>query len=186
MASSHSSQKREALVCVIRAFDDQNFPKNVDSILNELDKDGHYDACYHSAQHKHAVQRALVMATLGSSSENDSENIPLSQYAVTALERTEPSSPPLAVLGCACNGCEPSHIHVTDLCQNCVAKPCIAACRFDAIHSNGKKSVVDAQRCKKCSACLRACPYGAISETIVPCEHACPVDAIMENEQGMR
>ncbi|MDR3273963.1 MAG: 4Fe-4S binding protein [Puniceicoccales bacterium] len=184
MTSSHLSQKREALVCVIRAFNGQNFPESVDSILNELDREGYYDTCYHSVQHKHAIQRALVMAALGSSGENDSENTPLSKYAGIALERTEPSSPPLAVLGCACNGCEPSHICVPDLCQNCVTKPCVAACRFDAIHNAGKKSVINVQCCKKCRACLRGCPYGAISETVVPCEHVCPVDAISKDERG--
>jgi iron only hydrogenase large subunit-like protein len=31
---------------------------------------------------------------------------------------------------------------------------------------------------------LRVCPYGAIVKTIVPCENACPVDAIAKDEQG--
>jgi Fe-S-cluster-containing hydrogenase component 2 len=47
-----------------------------------------------------------------------------------------------------------------------------------------KKSVIDLQRCKKCGACLQACPYGAISETVVPCEHVCPIDAISKDERG--
>ncbi|MDR1891356.1 MAG: 4Fe-4S binding protein [Puniceicoccales bacterium] len=124
------------------------------------------------------------MSALGLALEDDDGKEQLDQSAQRALGREKPSSPPLTVLNCACNGCEACHLHVTDLCQNCTKKPCIAACRFDAISNDGERSVIDTKKCKKCNACLRACPYGAIVKTIVPCENVCPVDAIAKDERG--
>jgi hypothetical protein len=185
MVSLHSNQKREALVCVIRAFNDQNFRKIVVSILNELGKNGHYNAYYHSVQHKHAVQRALVMVTLSSSSENDSENIPLSQYAMIALESMESFSPPLAVFDCACNGCESSHIHVTDLCQNCVAKPCIAAYHFDAIHSNGKNQLLMCRVTKSAVLVCGPSPMEQSRKLLFPVNMLAQLMPLVKTSKGM-
>ncbi|MDR2778948.1 MAG: 4Fe-4S binding protein [Puniceicoccales bacterium] len=166
--------KKEILVRLIRMFNGPNFLENIRQIIHECEQDPQATA----------VCRALALGVLGLALEADDGKESLDQSAQRALEREKPSSPPLTVSNCACNGCEASRIHVTDLCQNCIKKPCIAACRFDAISNDGQRSVVDSQRCKKCNACLRACPYGAIVKTIVPCENACPVDAIAKDGQG--
>ncbi|MDR2629224.1 MAG: 4Fe-4S binding protein [Puniceicoccales bacterium] len=166
--------KREILVRLVRMFHGPNFLENIGQISNEYGQDSE----------EIAVCRALAMSILGLALEGDDGKESLDQCAQHALEREKPSSPPLTVLHCACNGCKASHIHITDLCQNCTKKPCLAACRFNAISNDGKRSTIDAKSCKKCSACLRACPYGAIVKTIVPCENACPVDAISKDEEG--
>jgi [FeFe] hydrogenase (group B1/B3) len=155
-------------------FNGQNFLENIGQISNE----------HEQSSEETAVCRGLAMSVLGLALEGDDGKESLDQCARRALEREKPSSPPLTVLHCACNGCKASHIHVTDLCQNCTKKPCLAACRFNAISNDGKRSTIDVKSCKKCGACLRVCPYGAIIKTIVPCENACPVDAIAKDEEG--
>ncbi|MDR1255558.1 MAG: 4Fe-4S binding protein [Puniceicoccales bacterium] len=167
-------QKKEILVNLIRAFRGEHFVEDVQRIPGKITPD----------QRDISAYRALLMSALGLSLEESGGEMSLAEAARQALEREKPNLPPLTVLNCACSGCEPSHTHVTDLCQNCAVKPCIAACHFDAIHSGGGKTVIDRERCKRCTACSRACPYGAILETIVPCEHVCPVAAIGKNEQG--
>ncbi len=45
----------------------------------------------------------------------------------------------------------------------CIAcKMCEKACKFDAVHVVNNLSVIDYQKCKKCMACVRACPTNAI------------------------
>ncbi|MDR1457428.1 MAG: 4Fe-4S binding protein [Puniceicoccales bacterium] len=166
--------KKEILVRLIRMFDGQNFLENIGQISHEHKQDSE----------EAAVCRELAISILGLALEGDDGKESLDQCAQRALEREKPSSPPLTVLHCACNGCKTSHIHVTDLCQNCTKKPCLAACRFNAISNDGKRSIIDVKSCKKCGVCLRACPYGAIVKTIVPCENACPIDAITKDEGG--
>ncbi|MDR2435694.1 MAG: 4Fe-4S binding protein [Puniceicoccales bacterium] len=168
-------RKREILVRLIRAFiSGQDFPEDVQRISDEFGTD----------QRERSICRALAMSAMGLPLEGDGGELPLNQCARRSLERENVVSPPLTVLRCACNGCESSRIRVTDLCQNCVDKPCIASCKFGAIGNDGTRSVIDVKKCKKCSACVRACPYGAIVKTIVPCENVCPVGAIGKDEEG--
>jgi iron only hydrogenase large subunit-like protein len=49
--------------------------------------------------------------------------------------------------------------------------------------SNGR-SVIDGAKCKNCKLCIAQCPYNAIVKIIVPCEDACPVDAIVKDANG--
>ncbi|MDR0595531.1 MAG: 4Fe-4S binding protein [Puniceicoccales bacterium] len=167
-------QKKEILINLVRAFCGERFTEDVQNIPDKVTLD----------QRDRSAYRALLMSALGLSLEDDDGTEDLAKSAQRAIDREKPQSPPLTVLGCACSGCKPSHTHVTDLCQNCVTKPCMEACRFGAIQSTENGSFIDEQRCKRCTACSRACPYGAIFDTIVPCEHACPVDAISKNKMG--
>ncbi|MDR1233279.1 MAG: hypothetical protein LBJ75_03410, partial [Puniceicoccales bacterium] len=125
--------RREILVRLIRIFNGQNFLENIGQISHEYGQDSK----------EVAVRRALAMSILGLALEGDAGKESLDQCARRALEREKPSSPPLTVLHCACNGCKASHLHVTDLCQNCTKKPCLAACRFNAISNDGKRSIID-------------------------------------------
>ena len=116
--------------------------------------------------------------------EEADDSVLLSTLANEALERKEPEENPLTVLTTACKGCVPSRIYVTDLCQGCVARPCVNTCKFGAISIKDGKSVIDPEKCKNCGMCVQVCPYQAITKIIVPCENACPVGAIAKGEDG--
>lgn len=84
----------------------------------------------------------------------------------------------VTVLPAACEGCPINRFTVTDNCQRCMAKKCVAACPFGAISVTGKGAYIDPAKCKECGRCAAACPYNAISDTMRPCLRSCPVDAI--------
>ncbi|MDR0727543.1 MAG: 4Fe-4S binding protein [Puniceicoccales bacterium] len=177
MAPGFKTQRREALIQVIRAFRGQNFPAEIEKISQKLPLEG--EKSYPAPDD---VRRALIASALGFAADGD--RIDPAQLAQMALERTQVEMPPLTTLPCACNGCGGGQIRVTDLCQNCALKPCIQSCKFDSIHNDGARTTIDGAKCKKCSACLRACPYGAIAKTVMPCENVCPVGAISRDANG--
>ncbi|MCR5449908.1 MAG: monomeric [FeFe] hydrogenase [Solobacterium sp.] len=89
------------------------------------------------------------------------------------------------VIDAACDGCSIKKIRVTDNCRKCMAKSCVAACRFDAMHIGINRSEIDYSKCKECGACANACPYNAIVVTERPCFSHCPVQAIHWDEHGI-
>ncbi|MBR2762212.1 MAG: monomeric [Solobacterium sp.] len=89
------------------------------------------------------------------------------------------------VIDAACDGCTIKKIRVTDNCRKCMAKSCLAACRFGAISIGSERSEIDYSKCKECGACSRACPYNAIVVTERPCYAHCPVQAISWNDQNI-
>ncbi len=176
--------KREVLVRVIKAFLSNNFEENARLIPYEMRPKGSevpFRCCVYKER---GILRARTLAGLGFSIENDDEKTLLSEYAKKALERQEPDANPLTVVESACHSCPSSRIYVTDLCQGCMARPCMNACKFGAISHVDGKAVIDPAKCKKCGLCMAACPYGSIVKTVVPCENACPVGAIEKDEFG--
>ncbi|MDD3669100.1 MAG: monomeric [FeFe] hydrogenase [Alphaproteobacteria bacterium] len=176
--------KREILVRLIRAFLTDDFPESARRIPYDMRPKGcevEYRCCVYKER---AILRARTIAGLGFSIEQDDESTLLSDYARRAAAREAPEENPLTVLESACKGCPPSRYRVTDLCQNCVARPCMRTCRFGAISHSDGRSHIDSEKCRKCGLCMAACPYGAIVKTVVPCENACPVDAIGKDASG--
>ena len=103
-----------------------------------------------------------------------------------ASETAEPNPRQIIhVIDAACDGCTIKKIRVTDNCRKCMAKSCLAACRFGAIHIGSERSEIDYSKCKECGACSRACPYSAIVVTERPCYAHCPVQAISWNEMNI-
>lgn len=86
------------------------------------------------------------------------------------------------VVPAACEGCPINRYTVTENCQKCLAKKCVAACKFGAITVTGRGAYIDPEKCKECGKCKEACPYNAISDTLRPCVKSCPVDAISMNK----
>ena len=178
--------KREVLVRLVKAFLSDNFAENTRLIPFDMRPKGSevpFRCCIYKER---AVLRDRTIAGLGFAIEQDDEKTLLSDYARQAEARTEVDGNPLTVLGTACKGCAESRVYITDLCQSCVARPCMKTCRFGAISHKDGRSVIDPEKCKKCGMCITACPYGAITRTIVPCENACPVGAIAKGEDGHR
>lgn len=89
------------------------------------------------------------------------------------------------VIDAACDGCSIKKIRITDNCRKCMAKNCMAACRFGAISMGADRAVIDYNKCKECGSCVRSCSYNAIVETNRPCRQACPVDAIQIGDNNI-
>jgi len=184
MNNDAKNLKNEILVKLIRAFYSEDFIKNTRLIPYELRPKG-YEVQYRCCIYKErAILKDRTIAGLGFTIDIDNEATSLAEYARLALDRKKPDNTSLTILDTACKGCVPSRVYVTDLCQGCVARPCVSKCRFGAININNGRAIIDPQKCKNCGMCLGVCQYQAITKLIVPCENACPVGAITKNTQG--
>lgn len=176
--------KKEILVRIIKAFLSEDFEEQARLIPYDMRPKGMevpYRCCVYKER---AIIKNRVIAGLGFSIEEDDETASLAKYAKKAIERKEIDKKHLTVLQSACKGCNSNKIYVTDLCQGCVARPCVSSCKFGAISIVNGRSVIDETKCKKCQMCVKACPYNAIVKVSVPCEDSCPVGAIKKDESG--
>ena len=93
--------------------------------------------------------------------------------------------PPLVnIIKYACNGCTPTHYEVTNACQGCLARHCSHACPKGAIHFEHGQAQIDQTKCIKCGKCKAACSYQAIIKFFRPCQEACGMNAIGQDEYG--
>ena len=93
--------------------------------------------------------------------------------------------PPLVnVIKFACNRCPEKLVKVSDLCQGCLAHPCMEVCPKKAITWESGRSIIDQEKCIKCGRCVDVCPYNAIVKTERPCAAACGMGAIHSDEHG--
>lgn len=108
----------------------------------------------------------------------------LSDYAAKALERESAPGKILTFLDEACKSCIRVNYYVTDVCRNCVAKPCIINCPKNAIQTDENQAHIDKEKCVNCGICQKVCPFHAIVYVPVPCEESCPVGAIQKAPSG--
>ena len=127
-----------------------------------------------------------AIAIMGFSLENEYEidNNLLSDYAKIALKRENPTFPILTFIDDACRSCIRTNYFITNVCRNCVAKPCIVNCPKKSIFVENNQAKIDANTCVNCGICMKVCPYHAVVYVPVPREESCPVDAIIKDEKG--
>ncbi|MCD7779344.1 MAG: monomeric [FeFe] hydrogenase [Candidatus Gastranaerophilales bacterium] len=177
--------KQEVLTKLTEAFFSDSFEEKTRLIPYDMRPKGSdvpFRCCIYKER---AILRDRVIADLGFSIEDDNEETSLSVYAKEALKRETTDNKVLTVIGAACKGCVPNRMYVTNLCQGCVARSCVNACKFGAINIVNGKSYIDSSKCKNCKMCMAVCPYNAIVKIAVPCEDACPVGAIEKDEHGL-
>lgn len=137
--------------------------------------------CIHSSR---AVLRQRLISILGFSAESDDELTPLSKYAEQALAREKIMGPILTVLDEGCSACVKNQYVVTNTCRGCLARPCSLNCPKKAISFQDGKAYINSELCVNCGKCQMVCPYHAIVYVPIPCEEACPVDAIKKDADG--
>lgn len=177
--------KRTALRKVIEFFDAGKLQTHAFRIpFDIIPQDAKLDVrcCIYKER---AVFRERTVAALGGAVEDDDESTSLNDYAKQALKRKKIPRIPITVLDIACKGCLRAHHFVTEACQGCLARTCQTACKFGAVSITKGKGHIDPNKCKNCGQCRAACPYNAIIYIPVPCEQACPVDAIHKTEDGL-
>ena len=135
------------------------------------------------------LERAIIgerlRLSIGLPLRNMAEHAPLAEGIDEATVAEKYYEPPLInVIRFACNACPEKSYRVTDLCQGCLAHPCVEVCPKGAVSIQHGCSVIDQEKCIKCGQCANVCPYGAINKIERPCAKACGMDAIGSDEYG--
>ena len=180
-----SFYRRMALRKVVEAFDKGLLETQAYRIPFEVIPPGSQSSVRCCIYKEQAIFRTRVIAALGYGVEDDDGATSPNEYAQKALARKELPNHPLTVVDIACEGCPPARHLVTESCQGCLTRHCQQACQFGAISIVNTRSVIDPNKCKNCGMCKDACPYHAIIYIPVPCEQACPVDAIHKDKNGL-
>lgn len=175
--------RRELMIRLVRAFDDESLHAELDQIPIRLRPRG-VNSSRCCIYHDRAVLKYRLMALLGFASENETDEARLlASYLDEALSDPKPAGePPLTVCAAGCSGCPDSSYIVTGNCRGCFARPCMYNCPKGAISVVNQMSRIDYSKCVKCGKCMAVCPFNAIVKTTVPCEESCPVGAIRKNE----
>jgi [FeFe] hydrogenase (group B1/B3) len=132
-----------------------------------------------------ALIKFKIMAMLGFECETEADELaPLSDYVLQSFVKASSEREIMHVVEDACHGCQQNNYVVTNMCRGCLGRPCEVNCPKDAVVFVGSRAMIDTNKCISCGICENVCPYHAIIYAPVPCEEACPVDAISKNERG--
>ncbi|HPO50478.1 MAG TPA: 4Fe-4S binding protein [Spirochaetota bacterium] len=179
--------RREIIARIARLYFEDKIIEEIDKIPIKMIRknDSPFRCCIYKDRE---LIKYRTIASLGFSLENEFEidsNL-LSDYAKLAIEREKPAFPILTFIDEACKSCVRTNYFVTNVCKNCVAKPCMVNCPKDAISisSDSNQAKIDPKKCVNCGLCMKVCPFHAIVYVPVPCEESCPVGAISKDERG--
>lgn len=132
-----------------------------------------------------AIVAERIRLAMGLPLRSAAQQGPASQGAEECLKPEMYYEPPLInIIKFACNRCPDNVVHVTDICQGCLAHPCAEVCPKGAVTVSEGRSHIDQSKCIKCGKCIEACPYGAVARMRRPCASACGMDAIMSDAYG--
>lgn len=104
------------------------------------------------------------------------------EHSVIADKYYDP--PLINIIKFACNRCPEKLIKVSQLCQGCLAHPCVEVCPKKAVEIRNGRSHIDQDKCIKCGRCVDVCPYNAIVKLERPCAKACGMNAIHSDGLG--
>ncbi len=184
MLNGYTFIRRELMIRLVRAFAEGTLENEIDQIAVKLrPKEADSSRC--CIYHDRAVIKYRLMALLGVSVEQETDETKLLREYLKDEREAKPAHDPLSVCGPACSGCPDAKVVSTPNCRGCFARPCVYNCPKKAIDVVDGRSVIDPSKCVKCGKCIAVCPYHAIIKTTVPCEEACPVAAIRKNENGV-
>ncbi|ACC98034.1 Fe-hydrogenase large subunit family protein [Elusimicrobium minutum Pei191] len=175
--------KREVLVEIAAMFFHGNLEKDIHKIPYNIIPTGseaQFRCCVYKER---SILKFRVLAALGYSVNEVDEAEHLNNF-VEQKDLNNKEGKLLTVLDSACKACMRSNYMVTEVCQGCVARQCIYDCPFNAISMQNGRAYIEPAKCKNCGKCKSACPYGAILKLNVPCEEACPVNAIKKDQKG--
>ncbi|BDU71330.1 [Fe-Fe] hydrogenase large subunit C-terminal domain-containing protein [Mesoterricola silvestris] len=176
--------RRELLVKTAEALRAGDLPGRVDRFPLELRPRGEtaLRCCVHRER---AVLRYRAMALLGFSVQDEEDELrPLAHYARDAQARTSRDPRLLTVIEEACSACVRAAYFVSNACRGCAAQSCAVACPKQAITVRDGQSAIDPARCVNCGKCKDVCAFNAILRIPIPCEEACPVQAIVRGPSG--
>ncbi len=175
----------DLMIRMIRSFYDGTLPDRIDKIPVEM-RPRNNEAMRCCIYKDRAMLRYRLLALLGFAREDETDESKfLMEYLAEAEHREKYTNPHvLSVLDVACESCVESQYLVTNACRGCFARPCETNCPKQAIQVIDGKSVIDQKKCIDCGKCTQVCPYHAIVRVPIPCEEACPVDAIRKDADG--
>ncbi len=188
MATANDANKvrRGLLIKLIKEYRKGTLRETIDRIPYQMrpKNDESSRCCIYKDR---AVLKYRLMAMLGIGVENETDEAkPLSEYYDDAEKREKPDTDILSVLDVACSHCITSRYLVTNACRGCFARPCTFNCPKSAIKVIDGQAQIDYNLCIDCGKCTQVCPYHAIIRVPVPCEEACPVNAIRRDEKTDR
>ena len=130
------------------------------------------------------LERAIVgerlRLAMGLPCRSAAEHAPLSDNIDAATKEETYYTPPLInIIKFACNACPENQVRVTDVCQGCMARPCVEVCPKGAVSIDPFT-----RKCIKCGRCVDVCAYKAINHQKRPCAAACGMDAIHSDPNG--
>lgn len=180
--------KRQLMVRLARMMLAGNLNSQVDFIpMQQTPRESASMRC--CVHHDRAVLRYRLMALLGFAAENEKpedEIRNLASYVAEADQQGDSRHDDkiLTVIDEACSSCVRANYQVTNACRGCVARLCIMNCPRKAIRIENGHARIDEKLCVSCGICAKACPYHSIIYQPIPCEEACPVSAITQDERG--
>ena len=86
-------------------------------------------------------RRTIAFLGFSLGDENDIDDTLLSDYAQIAIRRDKPTFPILTFLDEACKACVRTNYFVTNVCKNCVARPCTVNCPKNAISITNQANI---------------------------------------------
>ena len=185
-SNSPERQRRELMIRLACEFQKGTLPDTIDKLPCYVKPSGSRPL-HCCLAHDREVIRCRIMALLGfdAQDEEDDSRFPHEYLELVSADSERPERP-LTVARTACSSCPDAKIEVVQsLCRNCFAQTCIHVCPNNAINIIRGKAFINQDSCVQCGKCLiDVCLYNAIKRFPIPCEAACPVNAIKKNEQG--